>query len=147
MHRLDTIATHQSQNCLAFLPDIDFFYSASQDVIELLPEELKAHMGSILLKIENFAGEETLLDLNITDRYDLLGLYRGVPIPSKQQSNNIPIPDIIFLYRAPLIRYAREHNESIESIIRHVLVHEMGHHFGFSSKEIDHMTKSQENKL
>jgi hypothetical protein len=81
--------------------------------------------------VENFADQETLDSLNIDNKYDLLGLYRGIPIPSKSKRSS-DLQDRIFLYRCPLIRYAREYEHDINTLTRHVLLHEMGHHFGAS---------------
>ncbi len=80
----------------------------------------------------DFADTETLNALNIRDRYNLLGLYHGAGLPSKSVWNPVSLPDSIFLYRIPILGYAHQRGESVERVIRHVLIHEIGHHFGFS---------------
>jgi len=122
--------------CIAAdLPDLGDFCLLAQKTIDGLPEKFRKTTNCILIKIENFADQETLDSLNIKDKYDLLGLYRGTPMPVKNQAF-FSLPDTIFLYRCPLIRYARDNNEKLESLVHHVMIHEIGHHFGFSDQDL-----------
>lgn len=116
--------------CVAELPHIDTFYTIAQETLVGLPEKFRDMAKDIEIVIENFADSETLETLNIENKYDLLGLYRGVPYHSKSFTSLFSLPDKIFLYRCPLIRYAREYGEDLNELVRHVLIHEMGHHFG-----------------
>lgn len=138
MHRSDTIET-QPKGLFVTLPGLDYFYATSKNIISQLPKTVQKDAKSLVLKVENYADNETLQSLQITDRYDLLGLYRGVPLSAKVKKKKSL--DIIFLYRAPLIRYAKEHEEDLSHIIRHVILHELGHHLGCSSNEILSMSK------
>lgn len=122
----------KNRKCVAHLPGIDYFYSITEQTIQDLPPRFKLLIKNLEVVIENFADEETLQSLNIPHKYDLLGLYRGIPVPAKTTDGNTLLKDRIFLYRCPLIRYAREHDQDIITLTRHVLMHEMGHHFGFS---------------
>ena len=110
------------------LPDITDFYILAHETLCNLPEELQKKTDNLLIKVENFANKETLLSLNIYDKYDLLGLYRGVPISSKRKSSKTQIHDTIFLYRCSLIRFARENRETIDKLVHNVIIHEVGHH-------------------
>jgi predicted Zn-dependent protease with MMP-like domain len=120
----------------ADLPDLADFYLLSQKTINSLPEKFKKATSSLIIKVENFADQETLESLKIIDKYDLLGLYRGTPLPAKRSSASIPLPDIIFLYRCPLIRYARDNGETLEALVHHVMIHEIGHHFGYNDYDL-----------
>ncbi len=112
------------------LPHIDTFYIIAQETLVGIPERFREMAKDIEIVIENFADSETLETLDIENKYDLLGLYRGVPYHSKSLTSLFTLPDKIFLYRCPLIRYARENKEDLNELVRHVLIHEMGHHFG-----------------
>lgn len=119
------------------LPDITDFYILAHETLCNLPQELQSKTDNLLVKVENFAEKETLFSLNIYDKYDLLGLYRGVPVSSKRKASKTQIHDTIFLYRCPLIRFARESREAIGQLVHNVIIHEVGHHLGFSDVDMD----------
>ncbi len=119
------------------LPDLADVYSLAYKTIDTLPERFRPHLKSLLIRVENFADDKTLEGLQLKDKYDLLGLYRGVPLPLKTAYTSLSLPDIIFLYRCPLIRFARENEEDLEILVRHVTIHEVGHHFGLSDFEME----------
>jgi predicted Zn-dependent protease with MMP-like domain len=77
----------------------------------------------------------------LTDKNDLLGLYRGIPLPMKTASTDSKLPDMIFLYRCPLIKYAKDNEEPIQDLIYHVMIHEIGHHFGHDELDSDWASK------
>jgi predicted Zn-dependent protease with MMP-like domain len=117
------------------LPAIDKMEQYALSVIEKLPAHYHESLKQLHIKIENFADGETLENLKIQDKYDLLGLYRGIPVHTKKKSSSSDV-DMIYLYRCPLVKYALEHKEEVESIIHYVLLHEISHHFGCESEEI-----------
>ena len=119
------------------LPDLTDIYNLAYAVVDGLPQQLQSLTKNLIIRIENFADEQTLQSLNITDKYDLLGLYRGVPLPLKSLHDNAILPDIIFLYRGPLIRFARDNGETLSKLVYHVVIHEIGHHFGYSDQDMD----------
>jgi predicted Zn-dependent protease with MMP-like domain len=91
-----------------------------------------------VIKVEDFPDEETEREMELESPYDLLGLYRGVPVghgsglgPPRQDV------DMIFLYRAPLLNYWCETGEPLDDIVRNTLIHEIGHHFGYSDEDMD----------
>jgi predicted Zn-dependent protease with MMP-like domain len=97
-----------------------------------LPEQFAAMLGNVTVEIADFADAETLEALHIRDQYDLLGLYHGVGLPYKSLWDPENLPDRIYLYRIPILNYAHWNGEPLDRVIRHVLIHEIGHHFGFS---------------
>ena len=115
------------------LPAIQRLEQIAHQTINTIPEALKGYAQKIRIIVENYAGKETLHSLRIDDKYELLGLYRGTPIPIKAVFAQSTLPDSIFLYRCPLIRYSIENKENIEILVKHVMMHELGHHFGYSS--------------
>ena len=115
------------------LPAIQHLEEIAQQTLDTIPEALKEYAQKIRIIVENYADKETLHSLRIDDKYELLGLYRGTPIPIKTVFAQSNLPDSIFLYRCPLIRYSLENRENIEMLVQHVMMHELGHHFGYSS--------------
>lgn len=115
------------------LPLINEMEKFAHSVINQLPMEYQQNLKKLRVKVENFADMETLESLNIQDKYDLLGLYRGIPVPTKKEDASLYDVDAIYLYRCPLVKYALEHGEEVESLIHYVLLHEISHHFGCES--------------
>jgi predicted Zn-dependent protease with MMP-like domain len=107
------------------------------DAFDILPENFQSDAMHVHIVVENFADAETLKSLRMDEKYELLGLYRGTPIPVKSVFSGIERADVILLYRCPLIRYSIDNNESIETLIKHVVLHELGYHFGYSRYGID----------
>jgi predicted Zn-dependent protease with MMP-like domain len=113
------------------------FEAAAQAILDGLPEQFRAALGNLAIDVADFADAETLHSMRIRDPYDLLGLYDGVGLPFKSVSDPAAAPDRIFLYRVPILAYARANAEPVRRVIRHVLIHEIGHHFGFSDADMD----------
>lgn len=105
-------------------------------IIRRLPNPLYKQIKGLVVHAENFATLSTLEQLKIGNRYDLLGLYRGIPVHEKGNYNKNNYPDTIFLYRAPLIRYSQGSGELIDRVIMSVLIHEIGHHLSLAPHEI-----------
>ena len=112
------------------------FEVAAQAICDGLPEQFRAALGNVTVHVADFADAETLKALHIRNPYDLLGLYHGVGLPSKSVWAPVSLPDRIFLYRIPILRYAGQNGERVDRVIRHVLIHEIGHHFGFSDADM-----------
>jgi predicted Zn-dependent protease with MMP-like domain len=108
------------------------FEAAAQAIRDGLPEEFRAELRNVAVQVADFADADTLNALHIRDPYNLLGLYHGLGLPFKSVSAPVSLPDRIFLYRIPILRYANRTGEPLDRVIRHVLIHEIGHHFGFS---------------
>jgi predicted Zn-dependent protease with MMP-like domain len=115
---------------LIFLPSLEIFHQYANEIVNQMPTNLNHNLESVSIKIENFAHQQILSDLKIEDRYELLGLYKGVPIPVKILSVKMEEPDTIYLYRCPLIKYSMENDESLFTIVERVIKHEISHHFG-----------------
>ncbi len=112
------------------------FEAAAQATWDGLPEQFRAVLGNVTVHVADFADAQTLRAMHIRDRYDLLGLYHGVGLPFKYVSDPASLPDRIFLYRIPILSYAHRNGEPVARVIRHVLIHEIGHHFGFSDADM-----------
>jgi len=102
-----------------------------------LPDEFKRALGPIVVRVEDFPDEETERAMRLDSPFDLLGLYRGVALPHKSVSDPLPEIDMIFLYRRPILDYWCEHEEALGTLVAHVMIHEIGHHFGLSDEDME----------
>jgi predicted Zn-dependent protease with MMP-like domain len=109
------------------------------DEFERIPDELRRHLGAILFRIEEFPDEETEEEMELDSPFDLLGLYRGVALPRQSVLDVRTGPDLIFLYRRPILDFWCETGQDLGAIVRHVLIHEIGHHFGFSDEDMERL--------
>lgn len=101
-----------------------------------LPARFRALTGDLLIRVEDFATDEVLNSLGIASPFDLLGLYSGTDLPRKSVTDVSSVPDMVFLYRRPILDYWADHEETLGAILTHVLVHEIGHHFGLSDADM-----------
>jgi predicted Zn-dependent protease with MMP-like domain len=112
--------------------------------LDELPEEFREKMQNVEVIVEDFPDRETLDSLGIESPWELLGLYVGVPLPEQSVFSMTMLPERIYLYRRPILRAAAYSGERISDTIRDVVVHEIGHHFGFNDEELERMTENHE---
>jgi predicted Zn-dependent protease with MMP-like domain len=118
------------------LSDIEHLAEAALDTI---PRRLKRHLGPLVIRVEEFPDEETEEEMGLESPFDLLGLYRGVALPHKSVTAPGGEIDMVFLYRRPILDYWCETGEDLAHVVRHVLIHEIGHHFGFSDDDMERL--------
>jgi predicted Zn-dependent protease with MMP-like domain len=114
----------------------------AQEVFRRLPAKFRALCEGLVIQVDDFATDEVLDSMNIENPFDLLGLFQGVGLPFRSESAPMQMPNMIWLYRRPMLDYWAEHDETLGAIVAHVLVHEIGHHFGLS--DADMMTIEEE---
>jgi predicted Zn-dependent protease with MMP-like domain len=102
-----------------------------------LPPAFTALCRNLVIRVEEFPDDEVLTEMGIDSPFDLAGLYQGVPLTQQEISNPRPAIDMVFLYRRPLLDWWCEEERDLETLIRHVLIHEIGHHFGFSDEDME----------
>jgi predicted Zn-dependent protease with MMP-like domain len=102
-----------------------------------LPDAFRKLTGDLVIRVEDFPTDEVLDQLGIESPFDLLGLYTGIDLARKSVMDVTAMPDMVFLYRRPILDYWAEHEERLGSIVTHVLVHEIGHHFGLSDADME----------
>ena len=95
------------------------------------------HSKDVVIRVEDFPDEEICRDMNLESPFDLLGLYQGVAINERSVMDPGGGVDMVFLYRRPMLNYWCEYEEGLAHLVRHVLIHEIGHHFGFSDADMD----------
>lgn len=117
-------------------PDPESFRQLAEAAYLRIPDGFRAMTGDISILTPDLPGDDVLRELGIGDPYGLLGLYQGVDVTRKSLFDITAQPDRIFLYRLPIIAYWRSGGDSLEAIVEHVLVHEIGHHFGFSDADM-----------
>ena len=122
-------------------PTLDQIEALARDAFATIPAELRRHAGDVVIHVEDFPDAETERDMGLESPFDLLGLYRGVPIGHKSTGFTPSNMDLVFLYRRPLLDYWCETEEDLVALIRHVLIHEIGHHFGFSDEDMERIER------
>ncbi len=117
-------------------PDVAAIEAIARAALAALPAAFRRHLGDVLLRIEEWPDEETLDALGIEDGYDLTGLYTGRPVGEKSVGDTAAMPDMIHLFRRPLLDEWVDGGETLETLVAHVLIHEVGHHFGLSDADM-----------
>ena len=117
-------------------PSLADIEELANQALGTIPSRLKRQIGAVVIRVEEFPDEETEQAMGLDSAFDILGLYRGVALPHKSVSDPRPNVDMIFLYRRPILDYWCETGEDLADLVRHVLIHEIGHHFGFSDDDM-----------
>ena len=121
----------------ALPPSLDDFERLAQEAWAALPEGFRALAGDIVIRIQDFADDEVLEDLGIEDPFELSGLYTGVDLTSASITHPSPRAPMVFLYRRAILDEWIERGEvTLSDLVAHVLVHEVGHHFGLSDEQM-----------
>jgi len=118
-------------------PTIADFEALAAAAYARLPDEFREKSSDLLIRVEDFATDDVLESLGIGNAFELLGLYHGVSLNHKSVMDLPRQPDMVFLYRRPILEEWAESGEALGDLITHVLVHEIGHHFGFSDADME----------
>ncbi len=106
------------------------------EVFARLPQKFRDLCDGLVIRVDDFPADEVLDDMGIESEFGLLGLFQGVGLPFRSESAPLQMPNMIWLYRRPILDYWAEHEETLGAIVAHVLVHEIGHHFGLSDDDM-----------
>ena len=117
-------------------PDADEIEAIARASLAALPEPFAGFLADIVLAVEDFADDALLADMGIDDPFDLTGLYHGLPIGEKSVEQSGSLPDRITLYRRAILDEWASGSETLEHLVHHILVHEVGHHFGLSDDDM-----------
>lgn len=119
-------------------PSLDDFALIARAAFDALPEPFRQLAGEAVIRVADFAEADVLADLEIEDAFELTGLYQGVDLSRRSVLDPLPQPSMVFLYRRPILdEWAERGDVTLDELITHVLVHEIGHHFGLSDDDID----------
>ena len=123
----------------ASAPSLAEFEAMARAAFATLPQNFRDMCGEVLIRIEDFPTDEVLDAMQIESPFDLLGLYHGVDLARRSVMDITTMPEMVFLYRRPILDYWAEHVDTLGQIVTHVLIHEIGHHFGLSDADMEHI--------
>ncbi len=128
-----------------YAPSLADIEVIADEAFAALPETFKILCEGVVIRVDDFPDEETLDELEAESEFDLLGLFRGRGLAHR---GAVPqtgeFPNMVWLYRRPILDYWAEHEETLGQVITHVLVHEIGHHFGLSDEDMEEIERKAE---
>jgi predicted Zn-dependent protease with MMP-like domain len=122
-------------------PSLAEFEEMADAAFKRLPDRFREMCGDLVIRIEDFPADDVLEQMKIESEFELLGLYHGVDLARQSVLDVTAMPEMVFLYRRPILDYWSEHEETLGDIVTHVLVHEIGHHFGLSDADMEAIEK------
>jgi predicted Zn-dependent protease with MMP-like domain len=118
-------------------PSLAEMEAMAHEIFERLPKAFRELSEGVILRVDDFPTEEVLDEMDAESEFDLLGLFVGVGLPFRSNQDIARLPNMVWLYRRPILDYWAEHDETLGHIVRHVLIHEIGHHFGLSDDDME----------
>ncbi len=126
-------------------PSAEEMEALARAALARLPAQFAEHLGDVVLRVEDFADEALLAEMGIEDPFELTGVYEGLPLHEKSIGHSGTMPDRIRLFRQPILdEWIARGDETLEHLVAHVLVHEVGHHFGLSDETMHALEDSVE---
>ena len=117
-------------------PTTDEIEAIARAALKALPRPFSESLGNVVLLVEDFADDETLKSMGIEDPFELSGLYEGVPLTGRSVDQSGTLPETVRLFRRPILDEWADGNDTLEHLVSHVLIHEIGHHFGLSDNDM-----------
>ena len=108
----------------------------AHDIFQSLPGRFRELCEGVIVRVDDFPTEEVLDEMDAESEFDLLGLFQGTGVPFRSNDDIGRLPNMVWLYRRPILDYWAEHEETLGHLVRHVLIHEIGHHFGLSDDDM-----------
>ena len=125
-------------------PSLAEFEVIATEAFRRLPARFRAKCEGVVIQVDDYATDEVLDAMGIQSELDLMGLFQGVGLPFQSESAPVQMPNMVWLYRVPILLYWAEHEETLGAVITHVLVHEIGHHFGLSDDDMLELERAAE---
>ena len=120
-------------------PSLAEMEALAREMFDCLPARFRELCDGVVIRIDDFPTDEVLDDMEAETEFDLLGLFQGTGLPFQSHADVPRMPNMVWLYRRPILDFWAEHEEKLGDIVRHVLIHEIGHHFGLSDDEMAHI--------
>jgi predicted Zn-dependent protease with MMP-like domain len=117
-------------------PSLAEMEAVAYEIFERLPARFRALCEGVVIRVDDFPTDEVLDEMEAESEFDLLGLFQGTGLPFQSHGDVARLPNMVWLYRRPILDYWAEHEEALGDIVRHVLIHEIGHHFGLSDDDM-----------
>ncbi|MGA7810205.1 metallopeptidase family protein [Bradyrhizobium sp.] len=117
-------------------PSLAEMETMADRAFERLPARFRELCQDLVIRVDDFPTEEVLEEMDAETEFDLLGLFQGTGLPFRSNQDIASLPNMIWLYRRPILDYWAEHEETLGDVVRHVLIHEVGHHFGLSDDDM-----------
>ena len=121
----------------AVAPSLDDIEAMAVEGFASLPQEFRTLTGNVVFMVQDFADADVIEDMELESEFDIMGLFQGPDLADREGGSGAPQQTMIFLYRRPILDYWAEHGEPLGHVVRHVLIHEIGHHFGLSDEDMD----------
>ena len=118
-------------------PSLAEMETMAHAIFARLPERFRQLCEGVVIRVDDFPTDEVLDEMDAASEFDLLGLFQGIGLPFRSNDDIARLPNMIWLYRRPILDYWAEHDETLGHIVRHVLIHEIGHHFGLSDADME----------
>lgn len=118
-------------------PSLAEIEAMAHEIFGCLPKVFRDLCDGVIIRVDDFPTDEVLDEMSAESEFDLLGLFVGVGLPFRSHGDIAQLPNMIWLYRRPILDYWADHDETLGHIVRHVLIHEIGHHFGLSDADIE----------
>jgi predicted Zn-dependent protease with MMP-like domain len=125
-------------------PSLDDIEAMAEEAYRRLPEHFRRLCEGLVIRVEDFPTDEVLDTMAAESEFDLLGLFHGVGLPFRSEDAPMQMPNMIWIYRRPILDYWAEHDDALGAIVTHVLVHEIGHHFGLSDGDMQGLEDAAE---
>jgi predicted Zn-dependent protease with MMP-like domain len=117
-------------------PSLAELETMAHEIFQRLPKRFRDLCEDVVIRVDDFATDEVLDEMDAETEFDLLGLFQGTGLPQQSVQDIARLPNMVWLYRRPILDYWAEHEETLGDVVRHVLIHEIGHHFGLSDDDM-----------
>jgi predicted Zn-dependent protease with MMP-like domain len=121
----------------AIAPSLADIEAMAREIFDGLPKTFRDLCEDVIIRVDDFPTDEVLDEMEAESEFDLLGLFQGTGLPFRINDDVGRLPDMVWLYRRPILDYWAENDETLGHIVRHVLIHEIGHHFGLSDDDME----------